>query len=316
MSQINQKFGQNFRATRTENGFLFDGSVSSFQLRVEEDTKTFALVSVERSTKIAERLDDCFELKSQEISWYGGPQQRYQYWPVDNLTFNDYSYVTKQEDNCAIAERYWLNSRGIFIYVDPDAKLFLNQIATKSLCLTVQKNLPYYTHDNESISFNYKIGIAPDARKAHMIAIDKFLKKPTGYPDERMVRHPIWSTWARYYKPINESILHSFSDEILQHGFNNSQLEIDDAWEICYGATEFDTNKFPNMKTLTDSLKNKGFRVTLWVHPFINKACEPYYTDALSRGHFVLDQNKNASTQWWNSGSGEASYIDVSIGRS
>lgn len=195
-------------------------------------------------------------------------------------------------DNCAIAERYWLNSKGVFVYVDQEAPLFLNQIASKSLCLTVEKKLPYYAHDTEPISFNYKIGIASDARKAHLIAIEKFLKKPTGFPDERMVRHPIWSTWARYYKDISDSVLHSFADEILQYGFNNSQLEIDDLWETCYGSTEFDTNKFPNIKALTDALKSKGFRVTLWVHPFINKDCEPYYTNALNSGHFVLDKIK------------------------
>ncbi|XP_037051398.1 myogenesis-regulating glycosidase-like [Bradysia coprophila] len=310
VSQLIQKFGQNVKATRTENGFTFDGSDSSLQIKIEDDTSTFALISVERNTKIAERLDDCFELKSQEISWYGGPQQRYQYWPVERLTFDDYSYVTKQVDNCAIAERYWLNSQGVFIYVDAEAPLFLNQIANKSLCLTAEKKLPYYAHDNEPISFNYKIGISSNARAAHMVAIDKFLKKPTGIPDERMVRHPIWSTWARYYKPINESILHSLADEILLHGFNNSQLEIDDLWEICYGSTEFDTVKFPNMKSLTDALKAKGFRVTLWVHPFINKVCEPYYTEALNNGHFVLNQNNDPSAQWWNSDVGEASYID------
>ncbi|KAJ6634650.1 Myogenesis-regulating glycosidase [Pseudolycoriella hygida] len=310
VSQINQKFGQNFKVTQTENGFFLEGADSSLQIHIEEDTYNFALISVKRISKAAERLDDCIELKSQEVSWYGGPQQRLQYWPVDKLTFDDYSYVTKQVDNCAIAERYWLNSVGLFIYVDAEAPLFLNQVASKTLCLTAQKKLPYYAHDNEPISFNYKIGIASDARKAHMQAIGRFLKKPSGVPDEQMIRHPIWSTWARYYRPINDSILHIFSDEILQYQFNNSQLEIDDFWEPCYGATEFDTNKFPNMKTTTDLLKRKGFRVTLWVHPFINKVCEPYYTNALNNGYLVLDTNNNASTQWWNSGPGEAAYVD------
>lgn len=312
MSQIHQQFGQSFKQTRTEKGFLFEGLDSSLEFKIEEDTDSFALLSVTRSSKKAVRLDDCFKLNSQETSWYGGPQQKYQYWPIDRLSFNDYSYITKEADNCGIAERYWLNSRGIFIYVDQEAPLFLNQVSMESLCLTVEKKLPYFTHDNESISFNYKIGIDSDAREAHMMAIARFLKKPQGYPDERMVRHPVWSTWARYYAPINESVLNTFANEILQYNFNNSQFEIDDAWEICYGATEFDTNKFPNIKQLTDWLKSKGFRVTLWIHPFINKDCAPYYAEALQNGHLVLDQNGNASTQWWNSQRGEAAYIDVS----
>lgn len=128
-----------------------------------------------------------------------------------------------------------------------------------------------------------------------------------------MVRHPIWSTWARYYAPINESVLTTFANEILQYKFNNSQFEIDDAWETCYGSTIFDTTKFPNIKQLTDSLKRQGFRVTLWIHPFINKDCTTAYNDALSNGYLVLDQNGDPSTQWWNSGQGEAAYIDVSM---
>lgn len=108
-------------------------------------------------------------------------------------------------------------------------------------------------------------------------------------------------------------MLNTFASEILHYNFSNSQFEIDDAWEICYGATEFDRTKFPNIKQLTDSLKAQGFRITLWIHPFINKACTPYYEDALAKGYLVVDHNGDASTQWWNSGRGEAGYIDVSI---
>lgn len=176
MSQINQQFGTNFKVTDAENKFLFAGSDSSLQFQIDEDTEQYAILSVTRSTSKNVVLDDCFKLNSQEVSWYGGPQQKYQYWPIDRLNLKDYSYITKEADNCGVAERYWLNSRGIFIYVDADAPLFLNQAPMESLCLTVEKKLPYYTHDNATITFNYKIGVAANARQAHMMAIDKFLK--------------------------------------------------------------------------------------------------------------------------------------------
>lgn len=314
MSKINQQFGQNFKVTRAENGFTFEGTDSSLEFRIEEDTNSFALIAVTRSSRIAVRMDDCIKLRSEEISWYGGPEQRYQYWPVDRLSFDDYSYLTKQVDNCAVAERYWLNSQGIFFYVDQEAPLFLNQIPLETMCLTVEKKLPYNTHDNDTISFNYKIGIASDARQAHMEAINRFLKKPKGYPDERMVTHPIWSTWARYYEQINENVLLTYADEITQNGFSNSQFEIDDGWEICYGSLEFNTTKFPNIKATTDALKSRGYRVALWIHPFINKACEPYYSNALREGYLVLDHNNDTSTQWWRSNNEyTASYVDVSV---
>lgn len=225
MSKINQQFGQNFKVARSANGIIFDGSDSSLEFQIEEDTNSFAQISIKRSSRIAERMDDCVNLRSQEISWYGGPEQRYQYWPIERLTFDDYSYVTKQVDNCAVAERYWLNSQGVFIYIEKEAPLFLNQIPLESMCLTVEKKLPYFTHDNDTISFNYKIGVSSDARQAHMIAINRFLKKPIGYPDERMVTHPIWSTWARYYEQINENVLLAYADEILLNNFNNRYLQ-------------------------------------------------------------------------------------------
>ena len=43
-----------------------------------------------------------------------------------------------------------------------------------------------------------------------------------------MMKSPIWSTWARYKVNINESVILTYADEILSHGFSNSQLEIDD----------------------------------------------------------------------------------------
>lgn len=126
-----------------------------------------------------------------------------------------------------------------------------------------------------------------------------------------MVREPVWSTWARYKVDVNEAVVTQFANEILDNGFKG-QFELDDDWEECYGALTFNTNanKFPNIKKLTDSLHEKGFRVTLWVHPFINVGCEKYFNDAKSKGRLVADQNGDVRTEWWNSKRGEAGYID------
>ena len=39
----------------------------------------------------------------------------------------------------------------------------------------------------------------------HMYAINEFLGKPEGIPDERMLIDPIWSTWAQFKTNINQS---------------------------------------------------------------------------------------------------------------
>ncbi|XP_047003771.1 myogenesis-regulating glycosidase-like [Schistocerca americana] len=240
---------------------------------------------------------------------YGGPGQYNQSWPIEYDVYDHYSYVTKQEDNVGIAERYWLFSDGTYIYVPPYVPLFIDQNTNESedsLCL-IAENKPPYPVDRKDMVMELYVCDFDDAEEAHEDAAENFLGKPSGIPDERMVTYPIWSTWARYKRDIDEATVREFASEILSHGFNNSQIEIDDMWEICYGSLTFDSEKFPNITDLVDDLHALGFRVTLWVHPFVNLDCEPYHTEALDSGYFVNNTDGYANTTWWN---GEAGIID------
>ncbi|XP_053611423.1 myogenesis-regulating glycosidase-like isoform X2 [Plodia interpunctella] len=256
-----------------------------------------------------ERLEDCVNLGSKH--WYGGPQQKRQYWPIERLVLPNYSYVTKEADNCGVAEPYWLNSDGVFYYFDKKVPLFVDQndLEKNAACFIAQIKAPY-TNKRERNDLIYAIGIFEDVRKAHEYAVDKYLNKTSGIPDERMITHPIWSTWARYKRDVNHDVVLKFADEIKANGFSNSQLEIDDLWETCYGSQTVDKKRFPNMKNTVDNLKKKGFRVTIWTHPFINKNCEPYYTEALDKGYLVSSEYGSVETSWWNDNETTTAYID------
>ena len=252
-------------------------------------------------TEVSEVLEDCIDLG--DAHWYGGAEQFQQFWPLDNVTFSEDSYVTK-----SIAEPYWLSSSGVYVYVEPGIPLFIdiNHNVNRTLCLIAKSSAPYTT--TEIPQLKYKICAFENAKEAHMNAVQTVLGKPEAYPDERMITHPIWSTWARYKRNIDEATVLSFANEILSYGFNNSQLEIDDFWEVCYGSLTFSDAKFPNPKNLTDTLKSLGFRVTLWVHPFINIGCNPWLSEATDNGYFVYNDSDNSIlTLWWD---GMASIID------
>lgn len=285
---LDSSFGNNITQYYIPNGIILNGNGQEVAITIVKYKRSseYALFRVSRKLRADVTATDCFNLDSSRLSWYGGPEQRQQYWPIEKLTLRNYSYVTKSADNCGVAERYWLNSAGSFIYVDAKVPLFINQnvIGSDTLCLTAKKELPYDRYATDTFPFVYYIGVANDARTVHMQAVRKFLRKPNGIPDERMARYPIWSTWARYKANINEEIVMKLADEIVANGFKNSQIEIDDLWEVCYGSMTFNQTRFPNIKALTDALKAKGFRVTLWVHPFINKGCDPWYSEAKDKG--------------------------------
>ena len=120
-------------------------------------------------------------------------------------------------------------------------------------------------------------------------AAGKLWPLPSGYPDARMITSPVWSTWAQYKQDINQSVVIDFARKIQEHGFENSQVEVDDKWEECYGDATFDPIKFPQPASMVQELKQLGFRVSLWIHPFVNQECKSFEL-ARQAGHLVRDR--------------------------
>jgi len=136
-------------------------------------------------------------------------------------------------------------------------------------------------------------------KEVHQRSIKKFYSSPTEMPDEVMLTRPFWSTWAEYKEPVNQSVVLAFAQRIRDEGFSlNSHMEIDDNWESCYGEAEFDPTKFPDPAGMVRQLKAMDFKVTVWVHPFINFNC-PSFTVGVNQNHFVRDPKGKAGITWW-----------------
>lgn len=209
-----------------------------------------------------------------------------QQYPIEKAEQHYAPCYTKEDDNGAIAERYWLNSDGEYIYVHGEVPLFLdyNNLLSNHMCFGAQIADPYSSQRTHN-ELAYDIWFLSDVKSAHKHAVDNYLGKPSGVPDYRMVQHPIWSTWAQYSRDIDEAKLLDFAQDIRDNGFNNSQFEIDDLWEVCYGSLTVDERKFPNFTRTVQDIKALGYRVTIWVHPFINRDCDPWYSEALEMGY-------------------------------
>lgn len=115
---------------------------------------------------------------------------------------------------------------------------------------------------------------------------------------------------VRYRRPINETLIAKFADEIISHGFKYSLMGIDDCWEACYGSLSVNKKTFPNMRDLMMNLKAKGFSIGLWIHPFINTNCEPFYSTAWFKNYFVKSYSGNRLVSWWNTNETGSSHID------
>jgi myogenesis-regulating glycosidase len=224
-------------------------------------------------------------LFSEPFHWYGGPELKNQFWPTENITLEEFSFVTKEDENCAVIEPFWLNSNGTFFYVHKEVPLFVDQnnILDKHLCFISEVKVPYSSSRTVS-ELSYDIVFNKDAVAGQKYAVRNYFGKPTGHPDFETIKYPIFSTRTSYATPINETSVFDFATDVKVHKFSNkSIIEIDDSWEICYGSLTIDTRKFSNMKQLIVDIKAMGFRVTLWIHPFINEDCNPWHSEAAQK---------------------------------
>ncbi|KAK3911234.1 Myogenesis-regulating glycosidase [Frankliniella fusca] len=245
-----------------------------------------------------------------DAQWYGGGEEIPQKWPLNKYNNLTHSMVTQEAANRGIQDPFWFSSEGEMLFVHPGTPLFVSINDPKKspgqICLIAETKAPYRKRPT-GLYMKYTRCKLNDAKEAYQYAVENFLGKPTNYPDETMIKHPVWSTWARYKAAIDETIVREFAKEIKEYGFQASQLEIDDNWETCYGSKEVNKSRFPNMKQLTDDLRSQGFRVTIWTHPFIQLDCTDTLNEANSKGYLVADESGKTATKWWN---GDASIID------
>jgi alpha-glucosidase len=86
---------------------------------------------------------------------------------------------------------------------------------------------------------------------------------------------------------------------------------IDDNWQEDYGVWEFSARRFQDPKAMMDRLHKLGFKVMLWVVPFVSPDSATS-RDLAQRGLLLRDANRKSSpaiVPWWN---GASAVLDLS----
>ena len=93
---------------------------------------------------------------------------------------------------------------------------------------------------------------------------------PTGcIPDPAFFRTPQYNTWIEMtYFSTQERVL-EYAENILKHGFPPGILMIDTLWHSTYGNWVFDAGRFPDPKEMIACLHQMGFKVMLWIIPYV-----------------------------------------------
>ena len=79
-----------------------------------------------------------------------------------------------------------------------------------------------------------------------------------------------YNTWMEFDYNQNQQGILAYAHGIVDHGYEPGILMIDEGWHKRYGEWEFDPYKFPDPKAMMDELHQLGFKVLLWVTPYVS----------------------------------------------
>jgi len=118
-------------------------------------------------------------------------------------------------------------------------------------------------------------------------------------PDALLFTHPQYNTWIELMYDQNEAAILAYARAIIHHGYPPGVLMIDDNWQEDYGTFEFSARRFKNPKGMMKELHGMGFKVMLWVCPFVS-ADSADFRRLAQDGMLLLDPQKTQDILWSN----------------
>lgn len=138
-------------------------------------------------------------------------------------------------------------------------------------------------------------------RKAYLAACKTYFPPSGNLPDPLFFSVPQYNTWIELMYNQNQADILKYADNILQNEFPVGVFMVDDNWQKYYGNFEFKPDRFPDPKGMVDRLHKQGFKIMLWVCPFVSPD-SPEFRELQSKGFLVKQKgtNRAAIIPWWN----------------
>lgn len=155
-----------------------------------------------------------------------------------------------------------------------------------------------------------------DLASAYRYASKTFFPPNGQLPDPAMFALPQYNTWIELKYEQQEDKILEYARHIIDNGYPPGVLMIDDTWQTKYGTWEFSSGRFKDPKGMMAKLHSMGFKVMLWICPFVSPDSKNFRE--LARKGLLLVRNqhgkpvdwardlqdKAAVVHWWNGYSG------------
>ncbi len=146
-------------------------------------------------------------------------------------------------------------------------------------------------------------------RGAYLAAAKAHFPTDGVLPPEEFFSKPQYNTWIEFIYDQNQAGILEYASTLVKNNMPRGILMIDDLWSNYYGKWDFDRYKFPDPKGMMDKLHEWGFKVMVWICPFVSLDSIEY-RDLSKKGAFVRSPDGNVrAVRWWN---GISAVLDLS----
>ncbi len=138
-------------------------------------------------------------------------------------------------------------------------------------------------------------------REAYLAACKAHFPPSGKIPDPLLFSMPQYNTWIELMYNQNQEDILRYAQHIIERRFPKGVLMIDDNWQKYYGNFDFKPDKFSDPKGMIERLHTMGFKVMLWISPFVSPD-SPEFRELQGRGYLIRQKGKNspAIIPWWN----------------
>jgi len=196
-------------------------------------------------------------------------------------------------------------SEGYFLNLNADTKG--NQAAplllsSKGRYVWSDNPFSFAVTENELVFSEFSdtviVGSGGTDLKGAYLKASKMFFPPTGLmPDVLLFEKPQYNTWIELIYNQNQDDILKYAHDIIDNGFPPGVIMIDDNWAPAYGNFKFRKDRFPDAAAMVNELHSMGFKVMLWVCPFISPDSE-VSRDLLKRKLVLMHNEGNSGMTW------------------
>ncbi|XP_046432463.1 myogenesis-regulating glycosidase [Neodiprion fabricii] len=231
---------------------------------------------------------DCFDWSPKRGHWYGAGQTQNMAYPLEKGASDSSAFVTgdiKKHAFGNVLRRYFLNSKGATIVVDPESPLYvsINAKGSQDFCIEAKyDSFAYINHLTPLPQLNYTV-CASDNIKTLLSMITE--KAPPGGPKKEdvdavnsLISEPVWQI-----SPTDEAAIYNYTVDVNDHGFLQGHVLLSEGWQPNSGDFHLDMERFPTMVKTIKTIHRRGFRIIFSIQPFISTESVNFVDTVASR---------------------------------